>query len=649
MSDRTRAISRATCWFLVLTVVAVTAALADENRSPVLVRMLVRNARSVTPEAGVLVADRPGELVVFDLKTGRERTFPKSQIRSLINPATEQDVAAVTGIAPLVAWFVAESLPSRPKSGQIASVDGAVAYINRGLNVGIKEGERFDVFRGDGKEIVDPETGEVIGTTQKRIAQVEVVELREKLSKVRMTGDLEVELAVRDVVRPLAAEQAVAVLPLGRDSGQLIQGGVQLAEEMISGLTKNGVNVVERALLDKLLQEQNLASTGKFDADTVQRVGRLLQAQAIVTGTIQIDGRDANVNVRLIEVETGKLLYATSLSVKNLNKAPVRANIPHSAPATDTLPVPRLDPLPGVNARLRKLREMRADTHGVRSLRFSPDGTRAVTGGTDKTVRIWDLEKGIDVRQLAGHTTTVNCVDWLADGQTVVSADYAGVINVWNVESGEVSATFLAANDVRAMLVVGNGDQLVVGVRQKEEVGHIQVWNLRSKRQVRHFQTDAPVWAVDVSPDGKWIASGGAGGQIELRKFRGDHVRPLGSHGQLVTCVRFSPDGKLLLSSGFDGAIRFWNLESGEVIERLPTARDGSDVFLTPDQEFLITTGHGVHLWNMDSHTIVQSLDTQAGPGDLDPMGRLLLLFDGSKIELWEMPTPSSSSLSTRP
>ena len=324
MPVRKRAISRATCWFLVLTVIVATAASAGENRSPVLVRMLVRNTRSVSPEAGVLIADRPSELVVLDLRTGRERTFPKSQIRSLINPATEQDVAAVTGIAPLVAWFVAESLPSRPKSGQIASVDGAVAYINRGSNVGIKEGERFDVFRGDGKEIVDPETGEVLGTTQKRIAQVEVVELREKLSKVRIAGDLEVELAVRDVVRPVAAEQAVAVLPLGRDSGQLIQGGVQLAEEMISGLTKNGVYVVERALLDKLLEEQNLAGTGKFDADTVQRVGKLLNAQAIVTGTIQVNARDVDINVRLVDVETGKVLYATSLMLKDINTTPVR-------------------------------------------------------------------------------------------------------------------------------------------------------------------------------------------------------------------------------------------------------------------------------------------------------------------------------------
>lgn len=304
----------------------ITGVAAPAGESPALVRLLVRGQQSVTTEAGVLLADESGDLRILDLRTGRERTFQKSQIRSVTNPATEQDVAAVTGIAPLVAWFVAEALPSRPKAGQIASVDGAVAYINRGAAVGLREGERLDVFRGDGQDIVDPETGDVLGNTQRRIAQVEVTEVRDKLSKVRLAGEFEVELAIGDVVRPVVTEQAVAVLPLGRDSGQLIQGGVQLAEQITSGLAKNGVTVVERTLLEKVLSEQSLAGTGKFDADTVQRVGKLLQAQAIVTGTIQINGKDANVNVRLIDMETGKVLYATSLTMRGISTAPVRIN-----------------------------------------------------------------------------------------------------------------------------------------------------------------------------------------------------------------------------------------------------------------------------------------------------------------------------------
>jgi len=285
-----------------------TTARADDP--PVLVRLLVRGQQSVTTEAGILLADEADDVRILDLKTGRERTFQKSQIRTLTTPATEQDVAAVTGIAPLVAWFISEALPTRPKAGQIASVDGAVAYINRGAAVGVREGDRLDVFRADGQDIVDPETGDVLGGTQKRIAQVEIVEVHEKLSKVRVTGEFEVDLKIGDVVRPVAAEAAVAVLPLGSDSGDLIQGGLQLAEQITTGLTKNGVTVVERTVLDKILTEQSLATTGNFDPDTIQRVGRLLQAQAIVTGTIQINDKDANVNIRLIDVETGKVLTA---------------------------------------------------------------------------------------------------------------------------------------------------------------------------------------------------------------------------------------------------------------------------------------------------------------------------------------------------
>jgi len=620
----------------------VTQTVAPAGESPTLVRLLVRGEQSVTTEAGVLLADESGDIRILDLRTGRERTFKKSQIRSVANPATEQDVATVIGIAPLVAWFIAEALPSRPKAGQIASVDGTVAYINRGAAVGLRVGERLDVFRGDGQDIVDPETGDVLGSTQRRIAQVEVIDLRDKLSKVRLAGEFEVNLAIGDVVRPVATEHAVAVLPLGRDSGQLIQGGVQLAEQITSGLAKNGVTVVERTLLEKVLSEQSLAGTGKFDPDTVQRVGKLLQAQAIVTGTIQINGKDANVNVRLIDVETGKVLYATSLNARNLNTAPVRGDALRSAPSPMAAPG-----LPaGATAELRKLRELDTKTHGVRCIQVSPDGTRALTGGSDKTVRIWNLDTGIDIRQFAGHAAMIRAAVWLPDGLTVVSVDQNGVMKVWSTETGQLGSTLQVGGDVKGLAVIGEGNQIAVGVRQKE-TARIEIWNLRSKRLVRRF--DADVWAVDVSPDGNWIASGGVSGQIELRECRGDRIRLLGSHGQLVTCVRFSADGSLLLTSGFDGAIRIWDTETGEVIDRLPCANDGSDLLLTPTRDYLIATGHGVHLWQMDSRTLVQSLDTQAGPGDLDPEGRRLLVSDGGTIELWELVTPNASSLPTMP
>ena len=39
----------------------------------------------------------------------------------------------------------------------------------------------------------------------------------------------------------------------------------------------------------------------------------------------------------------------------------------------------------------------------VQSVAFSPDGTRIVSGGSDGTVRLWDVERGSEIAALQGH------------------------------------------------------------------------------------------------------------------------------------------------------------------------------------------------------------------------------------------------------
>ena len=62
------------------------------------------------------------------------------------------------------------------------------------------------------------------------------------------------------------------------------------------------------------------------------------------------------------------------------------------------------------------------DTRGrVYSVALSPDGQWAVSGGNDRTIRIWDVKKGKEVGQLVGHANAVIAVAFSPDGQRVLS------------------------------------------------------------------------------------------------------------------------------------------------------------------------------------------------------------------------------------
>ena len=51
----------------------------------------------------------------------------------------------------------------------------------------------------------------------------------------------------------------------------------------------------------------------------------------------------------------------------------------------------------------------------------SADGRRAVSGGRDGTVRVWDLDTGAPLHTLTGHGGWVHAVAVSADGRRAVS------------------------------------------------------------------------------------------------------------------------------------------------------------------------------------------------------------------------------------
>ncbi|RME33147.1 MAG: serine/threonine protein kinase, partial [Thermoflexia bacterium] len=73
-----------------------------------------------------------------------------------------------------------------------------------------------------------------------------------------------------------------------------------------------------------------------------------------------------------------------------------------------------------------------------------------------------------------------------------------------------------------------------------------------------------PVYAVAVSPDGRFIVSGSWDHTVRVWEAEtGNLLRSLEGHTDRVTAVAVSPDGLTLLSASDDRTLRAWDLESG--------------------------------------------------------------------------------------
>lgn len=152
----------------------------------------------------------------------------------------------------------------------------------------------------------------------------------------------------------------------------------------------------------------------------------------------------------------------------------------------------------------------------------SADGRLLATGGNDVSVTVWDSETGKRLRDIKRHRSVVYGLGFDRTGRIVT----AGRDRVARVSSSETLDEALTLR------------------------GH-QGW----------------VWSVDVSPDGKTIASAAADSNVILWDAEaGTELRRLTDHSQSVQFVKYSPDGRLLATASRDATIKLWDAKTLSVI-----------------------------------------------------------------------------------
>jgi tetratricopeptide (TPR) repeat protein len=211
-------------------------------------------------------------------------------------------------------------------------------------------------------------------------------------------------------------------------------------------------------------------------------------------------------------------------------------------------------------------RHIPAHYSAVKSVAFSPDGARLLTGAFDDTVKIWDTRSGRPLGALPGHAGRVADARVTPDGRTAVTA----------------------------------ADR------------SLRVWSLPDGKLVRTFEADpAQVYALALSPSGETVASGGSNGQVKIWSVGGDLRTTLTHGGPRVLSVAFSPDGARLVTAGDDRTVKVWDVADWK-LRGILAGHTGaiSDVAIAPDGQEIASASddHTAKLWQLDSGHLLATL-----------------------------------------
>ena len=158
----------------------------------------------------------------------------------------------------------------------------------------------------------------------------------------------------------------------------------------------------------------------------------------------------------------------------------------------------------------------------MRSIAYSPDGQRIISGSSDKTIRIWDAETGAALsRSLKGHTGDVWSVAYSPDGRHIISGSSDMTIRIWDAETSAVVGKPLEGhtNYITSVVYSSNGEHIISASADTT----IRIWDAKTGDAI---------------------------------------IKPLKGHARNVRSVACSPDGQHIVSGSWDNTIHVWDLFS---------------------------------------------------------------------------------------
>ncbi|KAG2367096.1 hypothetical protein BDR07DRAFT_1394292 [Suillus spraguei] len=276
------------------------------------------------------------------------------------------------------------------------------------------------------------------------------------------------------------------------------------------------------------------------------------------------------------------------------------------------------------------LRRFQGHEGWVRAVAVFPDQRRMVTASNDKTLRLWDLKRGVVLKKMEGHRSSVSSLAVLRDGQLIASGDYNGEVIIWHGETGELLAEPIKAHSDLVYSLDFSPDGAVLASGSLDQT--TKLWNTKTWQQQGDPIGCGSVNCVRYSPSGELLA---IATNLDIQIYNSgtrERVTSFKGHTESNISLTWTPDGTRLLTGGnySDPTIREWDTKTWQQVGDPWTGHSESiyTISVNPAGNLVASASsdNNVCLWWLSDRRTVATFKHSAG------MAGVTFSVDGKRI-----------------
>ena len=241
----------------------------------------------------------------------------------------------------------------------------------------------------------------------------------------------------------------------------------------------------------------------------------------------------------------------------------------------------------------------RGHYEAIKAIAFTPDSKYLLTGSRDKSIKLWDIASGRELRSFLGHSLTVNDLDVSSDGKYIVSSSADKTARLWEIETGRLIRTFTGHQDMLTSVdLSSDGKKLITAGYDWVAI----LWDVATGDTIRTFKVNPDKGlgygvSARFTADDRLIAFGEDNRTTTVHHVKtGELIQELkpaeGWCGGCATFVDYTNSGDHLITASNKGDFVLRNSQSGEVLQTFE--RDWGTfraIDVSPDGEWALMLG----------------------------------------------------------